>query len=586
MEFPHRQADPPNQHLLHHDPTTQAQPPAKAQTRISRRGVQWRSPALMMLLFFAGIVFAIGHHIYYQSLDDTPVTSTSQQEWAIRIGTGLAFLVKATLAASIGIAFTQYLWTVATRKAMALQSIDDMFSLTKNPASFANFEVLVGVKLLVLLAMASWFMPLIATVTPSTLSVYTKMVTNVSNVEVPCMGFANDPDIWSDSMGAGFINEPSPAVTRLLTATSSSIGILPMTASFPNSSYSLQFYAPALKCEKLSDAVKNGQPVGSCNNCTSLQKLWDTSIDISNGANYNYWQAVMPDGSHNLLFIRTGAGKLMDGDPKNISCQLWNAPYTTLFTFRDGIQTTKIQSLEYESTTDFNTSVAFTELPDGGRAYLSMYLAMSNLLSGEVGVRPGLSSSGMLGTDLAVAKTGLMACPDIIKAWETLGSSEPPLDRNTSPWMCRNNSVAATIEDLSQNFTLSLLSSPMLNGNTTTDVEVRSPRNYWRYSPVDLLIAYVAGAAVALFCIVVGGWAYMYNGYSATSSFSSILLTTRNPDLDGLTVKQCLPTYPLQENIGKAKLKFGVVGGANGIEHAAFGLPGSMQHLKRGYESG
>lgn len=123
---------------------------------MARWGIHWRAPVLMVFLFVAGIAFAVGHHIFYHSLDGTLVTSTSQQEWTIRIGTGLAFLVKAALAASVGVAFTQYLWTVARTEAMAVGSIDAMFSMTKNPLAFINFEVLWKAKLLVLLALASW----------------------------------------------------------------------------------------------------------------------------------------------------------------------------------------------------------------------------------------------------------------------------------------------------------------------------------------------------------------------------------------------------------------------------------------------
>ena len=106
---------------------------SKSDIPMVRWGVHWRAPMLMVLLFIAGIAFAVGHHIFYHSLDGTLVTSTSQQEWTIRIGTGLAFLVKAALAAAVGVAFTQYLWTVARTEAMAVGSIDAMFSMTKNP---------------------------------------------------------------------------------------------------------------------------------------------------------------------------------------------------------------------------------------------------------------------------------------------------------------------------------------------------------------------------------------------------------------------------------------------------------------------
>ncbi|KAB2571086.1 hypothetical protein DBV05_g10257 [Lasiodiplodia theobromae] len=427
-------------------------------------------------------------------------------------------------------------------------------------------------------------MPLIATVTPGTISVESRSVTNTTNGRVPSVDFARDETLWSDSMGVGYINEASPAVTRLLSAVSSSIGIIPITAPFPNSSFTLQFYAPALKCESLANAKKNGQPVGNCNNCTSLQTLWDDTIDSSFAANYYYWQATKPVYSQNLFFIRAGGGKSVGGDPHNISCQLWNASYTTKFKFNDGVQTTLIQDLAYESTMEFNTSVAFTSLPPGGRAYLAMYLAMSDLLSGEVGIRQGLSSSGMFGSDLPVVKTGLMACPEVLAGWKAFGSREPPLDQLVSPWMCRNNSVAAAVEDMFQNLTLSLLSSEFLNGNTTTDIRVTSPKNFWRYGPLDLLISYVAGVAVAFVALLVGSWALIANGYSADVSFSSILLTTRNPDLDGVAVGQCLGAQPLDRNFEKLKLQLGVVGRTDGIEHAAFGIRGTVKELRKNQE--
>lgn len=156
MELQERKATSPNQHLLHGDMSASQQQTSKSQGEEAKWGVHWRSPTIMVLLFIAGIIFATGHHIYYQSLDDTPVSSSTEQEWTIRIGTGLAFLVKATLAESVGIAFTQYLWTIARRKAMAVESIDAMFYLTTDPFAFANAEVLFHAKLLVLLALASW----------------------------------------------------------------------------------------------------------------------------------------------------------------------------------------------------------------------------------------------------------------------------------------------------------------------------------------------------------------------------------------------------------------------------------------------
>ena len=110
----------------------------------------------MLGYLLAGVVFGLGHHEYYGFLDGLVVKSNSQQQWAVRIGTGLAFLTKIMFTAAIGIAFTQYLWFTARGEALTLRSLDALFTLTSNPKSFFDSSVLKSAKLLTLIGMASW----------------------------------------------------------------------------------------------------------------------------------------------------------------------------------------------------------------------------------------------------------------------------------------------------------------------------------------------------------------------------------------------------------------------------------------------
>jgi len=103
-----------------------------------------------------GTGLGVGHHEYYKSFDGSVVESIDQQQWALRIGTGLAFLIKTAFTAVIGIAFSQYLWVIARRKALTLGDLDAAFTLTSSPASFLNLGVLTSAKLLVLIGVASW----------------------------------------------------------------------------------------------------------------------------------------------------------------------------------------------------------------------------------------------------------------------------------------------------------------------------------------------------------------------------------------------------------------------------------------------
>ena len=110
----------------------------------------------MLTCLLVGIGFGLGHHEYYKSFDNQSVKSNYQQQWAVRIGTGLAFLTKTAFTAVVAFAFAQYLWVVARRKALTLQSLDAVFTLLSNPASFVDLGVLASAKLLAILALVSW----------------------------------------------------------------------------------------------------------------------------------------------------------------------------------------------------------------------------------------------------------------------------------------------------------------------------------------------------------------------------------------------------------------------------------------------
>ena len=118
-------------------------------------GIGRRSPSTLLLGLIIGSLFACGHHMYYRSLDGSLVHAASQQRWAIQIGTALAFLTKTALGATITIAFAQQLWSDLRRQSMSVEALDYLLSITSDPLSFLNFEVLLGAKVLVLLALIS-----------------------------------------------------------------------------------------------------------------------------------------------------------------------------------------------------------------------------------------------------------------------------------------------------------------------------------------------------------------------------------------------------------------------------------------------
>jgi hypothetical protein len=125
-------------------PPTEQTPSNPAESDTARNSDRWhvsiRVPLGIVLFLLFGIAFASAHHFYYNDLDGRPVVETSQ-EWAIRVGTGLAFLARACLIASAAISYQQQYWRVLRSRPMSIAGIDDIMGLLANPACFINWEV-------------------------------------------------------------------------------------------------------------------------------------------------------------------------------------------------------------------------------------------------------------------------------------------------------------------------------------------------------------------------------------------------------------------------------------------------------------
>ncbi|UKZ53400.1 hypothetical protein TrVGV298_007192 [Trichoderma virens] len=274
--------------------------------------IGWRFPVLVLSTFLTGILVDVAHHIYYQSLENTPVQSSNQQVWAIRIGSGLAFLNKTCLVAVMGMVATQQIWFTVRRKFITLRGIDNMFKLMNDPTAIFNRDLLTRAKTLVLLASLSWLVPLIAVVTPATLSVRISLETTTIPTIVPTVSFGNYFNwVLRTTADVG----PSADISRLFSATCSSVSYLPLAAPFPNSSYELSYWAPTYKCGNLDEFLAELiSPSWERWNWmldpdpSSFKEAWDEEIKLQPDHAY---LAVIPERTPNAFFIwaaGTGSG--------------------------------------------------------------------------------------------------------------------------------------------------------------------------------------------------------------------------------------------------------------------------------------
>ncbi|KAH6696837.1 hypothetical protein F5X68DRAFT_219306 [Plectosphaerella plurivora] len=475
-------------------------------------------PFLLVLLFLGSLGFAVGHHIYYSHLGGNVVRSADQQAWALRLGTAAAFLVKSGLVSAVGIVGVQQIWLTLRKKAVSIATIDSMFSVLGHPT-------------VLMLAFVSWLLPAMAQLTNTT-----------AMGSVPTVNFTNGSP-WVNYGGWGYLQGPSNWASRVFAQTYTSSGITPYPVPYPNSSYTLSFWGPSYQCSDLDDFIGQRD-----------KPTWNTTEFPYSSVHDAFNQTLV--ATHPRSIYRAIAPDFLEGE------QL----ITPL-----SVRQLELQTGVYDYPKDTGPFDKYAA-PGFPTTYHITHLLFSEFLAVEV-VSPA-SSAPVVHTSLGYST--LVFCPEI-------GNKIEDYRRMNRSDICRNGTLARAIEDLSYNFTFSTIPY-FQDDNIPVQVPITRSisENYYVYSHMPLLLAYGAGFLACSFCLVIGSVALWRNGYAATSDFSSILLTTRNADLDRLAHRHTLGSRVAAKEIGKIKVRFGRVEGPGGTYKAGFGLDGTVEPLAKG----
>ncbi len=122
-----------------------------------------------------------------------------------------------------------------------------------------------------------------------------------------------------------------------------------------------------------------------------------------------------------------------------------------------------------------------------------------------------------------------------------------------------SNAIEKKFADLS----LSILSDTRFNEriNISTTCTVSAPAQMWEYRPFWLILSYSLAVGGSLLAVSAGAYAIWKNGYGMESRFSTLLATTRNPDIDRLMEGYSLGRAPLPKQITKNRFRFGEISG-------------------------
>ncbi|KAI1463117.1 uncharacterized protein F4812DRAFT_284822 [Daldinia caldariorum] len=577
--------------------------------------INLQDPILAVVFFIGGLSAAVGHHVYYQRLHGSLVTSENQQFWAIRIGAGLALITKCGLVAAVGIAAVQQTWLSLRKRSISINGIDSMFGVMRNLWSFFSTDFLVNAKRLYLLAAVAWLLPIITVITPATLSVKSHVVEDIVDTKVPTYNFSSN-DGWGVYGGWGYISGVAPEIARLFTRTYISNSFVPESPPFPDASYNQSFWGPSYKCSKPSEIIKtrNNRTWDYAEyNYTTFEQAFNAEIvapiterNHSTGPIPLIYKSTAPTDMNNMILIgANGINERWSDDIHNyVVCQLYNTSYSVTMRFDKGIQSIQENSVKYISSQEWNNvrGKSSTALGKGACApdpeannaticptYYMYHYVFQKFLAGTILSNAGgeliFQSDGptVINAEASQApffQSGLTDCPEIWNSSSYQTASGGPLAFQTAD-KCTGGTLASAIEHLSRNFTYSLLTySNWRNFTTEVSITVPTAKNFYYYNSRILLLAYSVAVVFTLLCVCVGLVALMKNGYTSSTAFSTVLLTTRNPDLDRLSMGNTLGAQPLPNRISATRLQFGTLRTEGSEPHAGFGMEGTVAPLE------
>ncbi|KAI1806498.1 hypothetical protein F4811DRAFT_132375 [Daldinia bambusicola] len=577
--------------------------------------IKLQDPIFAVVFFVGGVLAAVGHHVYYYKLHGSLVTSEDQQFWAIRIGAGLALVTKCGLVAAICVAAVQQTWLSLRKRSISIDGIDSMFDVMGNPWSFLNKDFIVNAKRLFVLAAVAWLLPIITVITPATLSVESHLVKDIVNTKVPTSNFSNT-DGWGVYGGWGYISGVAPEIARLFTRTYISNSFVPERPPFPDALYNQSFWGPSYKCLQPSEIIKtrNNRTWDYANyNYTTFEQAFSAEIATPiSDRNYTrgpiplIYKSTAPIFMNNMILIGTnGINERWSNDTHNyVVCQLYNTSYSVTMKFDKGTQSIQENSVKHITSQEWDYSHGSDSValangacapdPDANNVticptYHMYHYVFKSFLAGTILSNVGgeliFQSDGAEATNHEASaaplfQSGLTDCPEIWNSSSYQTASGGPLAFKTSD-RCTGGTLASAIENLSRNFTYSLLTyNNWRNFTTEVPITVPTPKNFYYYNSRTLLSAYSVAIAITLLCVCVGFVALMKNGYTSSLSFSTVLLTTRNPDLDRLSMGNTLGAQPLPTRIRATKLQFGTLAPEGSEPHAGFGVDGTVAPLE------
>lgn len=296
-------------------------------------------------------------------------------------------------------------------------------------------------------------LPTAAIFTPGCLIVTSEMTLNTTYVQVP------QPYYWPEALGiineAGSLSQAQPLTRKLTYAAATSGALLPLTPRFPNSSYHLPFYGPAVRCLDANQSIvtQASKSVTPCSTCGDTYNFlswvpnqdhdWTLFTDFSNWSDASVYRTIDDVSSDAFrIYVMPNTSHERDNSRDIFECQLYNASYAVQYNFSDFLQNVQVER-------ELLNMVPFRPA--------DTWLQDLNLTTGDIGPR----SSSISYSAIMSAFADLLIGYNLETHYSVTTSTLSKYDLTLIDWT-EKAAAKQGMEELFSNITLSLLTSPQL----------------------------------------------------------------------------------------------------------------------------
>ncbi|KAH7120573.1 hypothetical protein EDB81DRAFT_952453 [Dactylonectria macrodidyma] len=365
----------------------------------------------MFLSLAAGVLCAVGQHLFYSNLDGKPPPDSSFDVWHgvsrqkvnIAIGNALAFCTKAFLAVAIAAAHDQISWKAIKSRPAEIGLIDALFSSRDDWMSAMNTRMWWHMPFPAFLLLLFWVLQLAPLITPSALTITTAWVNTTEAIRVPradftSMNFASVTSTFTDIYRVSDRSEwqtteltyekPQSSVKKAVQGSLIAHEILSIAAPSVNASWTLDFHGPSVKCSALTEDNKGalrtriftqyaeawgygalgpwktylswlpeGTDANSSLPYTAVgNNSWTPRLTVAGGEPLSIYVMILPQDSppdlhHNIT--TEGIVDYMEETTKVWEMTLQNVSYSARFSYANGAQDIKINKSEPMNNVDY-----------------------------------------------------------------------------------------------------------------------------------------------------------------------------------------------------------------------------------------